>query len=138
MCKSKYCFSRQGSIPYLGPLIWQLNTVSAFKAAIRIWKPNNCPCMLCKTYIGQGCSHWRKRGAGGSCPPLPLQFPNKVQQFQFQASEILLFTGVQKLCGPETSPYLPCMLQVKRLSVISNYIGETDHFTLDLLKWSDT
>ena len=48
------------SIRYLGPLIWQLlpsefkdlNTVSAFKAAIRKWKPNNCPCRLCKTYIG--------------------------------------------------------------------------------------
>ena len=53
-------FHGQGSISYLGPLIWQLvpsefkdlNTVSAFKAAIRKWKPNNCPCRLCKTYIG--------------------------------------------------------------------------------------
>ena len=41
-------------------LIWQLvpfefkdlNTVSAFKPAIRKWKPNNCPCRLCKRYIG--------------------------------------------------------------------------------------
>ena len=47
-------------IRYLGPLIWQLvpsefkdlNTVSAFKAAIRKWRPNNCPCRLCKSYIG--------------------------------------------------------------------------------------
>ena len=53
-------FHWQGSISYLGTLIWQLvpsefkdlNTVSAFKAAIRKWKPNNCPCRLCKTYIG--------------------------------------------------------------------------------------
>ena len=53
-------FHGQGSISYLGPLIRQLvpsefkdlNTVSAFKAAIRKWKPNNCPCRLCKTYIG--------------------------------------------------------------------------------------
>ena len=29
-----------------------LNAVSAFKAVIRKWKPNNCPCKLCKTYIG--------------------------------------------------------------------------------------
>ena len=50
----------QASIRYLSPLICQLvpsefkdlNTVSAFKAAIRKWKPNNCPCRLCKTYIG--------------------------------------------------------------------------------------
>ena len=53
-------FHGQASIRYLGLLIWQLvpsefkdlNTVSAFKAAIRKWKPNNCPCRLCKTYIG--------------------------------------------------------------------------------------
>ena len=51
-------FHGQASIRYLGPLIWQLvpsefkdlNTVSAFKAAIRKWKPNNCPSRLCKTY----------------------------------------------------------------------------------------
>ena len=53
-------FHGKASITYLGPLIWQLvpsefkniHTVSAFKAAIRKWKPNNCPCRLCKTYIG--------------------------------------------------------------------------------------
>ena len=53
-------FYGQGSISYPGPLIWQLvpsefkdlNIVSAFKGAIRKWKPNNCPCRLCKTYIG--------------------------------------------------------------------------------------
>ena len=53
-------FHGQASIRYLGPLIWQLvpsefkdlNTVSVFKAAIRKWKPNNCSCRLCKTYIG--------------------------------------------------------------------------------------
>ena len=53
-------FHGQASIKYLGPFIWQLvpsefkdlNTVSVFKAAIRKWKPNNCPCRLCKTYIG--------------------------------------------------------------------------------------
>ena len=50
----------QGGISYLGTLIWQLvpsefkdlNTVSAFKAAFRKWKRNNCPCRLCKTYTG--------------------------------------------------------------------------------------
>ena len=53
-------FHGQGSISYLGTLIWQLvpsefkdlNTVSAFKATIRKWKPSNCPCRLCKTCIG--------------------------------------------------------------------------------------
>ena len=53
-------FHGQASIRYLGPLTWQLvlsefkdlNTVSAFKAAIRKWKPKNYPCRLCKRYIG--------------------------------------------------------------------------------------
>ena len=48
-------FHGQASI---SPLIWQLvlsefkdlNTVSAFKVAIRKWNPNSCPCRLCKTY----------------------------------------------------------------------------------------
>ena len=45
----------QASIRYLGPLIWQLVPsefkilLVPFKAAIREWKPNNCPCRLCKT-----------------------------------------------------------------------------------------
>ena len=51
-------FRGQDCILYLDPLMWQLipsefkefNTASAFKAAIRKWKPNNCPCRLCKTY----------------------------------------------------------------------------------------
>ena len=52
-------FYGQASKRYLGLLIWQLvrsefkdlNIVTAFKAAIRKWKPNNCPSRLCKTYI---------------------------------------------------------------------------------------
>ena len=47
-------FRGQGSISYLGTLIWQLlpsefkdlNTVSSFKAAIKKWQPNNYPCRL--------------------------------------------------------------------------------------------
>ena len=47
-------FHGQASIRCLGPLIWQLvpsefkdlSTISAFKAAIKKWKPNNCPCRL--------------------------------------------------------------------------------------------
>ena len=53
-------FHGQAGIRYLGPPIWQLvlsefkylNTASAFKTPIRKWKPNNCPCGLCKTYTG--------------------------------------------------------------------------------------
>ena len=53
-------FHGQASIRHLSPLIWQLvppefkdlNTLSAFKAAIRKRKPSNCSCNLWKTYIG--------------------------------------------------------------------------------------
>ena len=49
---------------------------------------------------------------GGHAPPLISNFePNKVQQFLFQTSGILLLTGLQKLYGPEISRFLPCMLQ---------------------------
>ena len=53
-------FHGQASIRHLSPLIWQLvppefkdlNTLSAFKAAIRKRKPSNYSCSLWKTYIG--------------------------------------------------------------------------------------
>ena len=67
---------------------------------------------------------------------------NKVQQFLFQTSGILLLTGVQKLCGPEISRFLPCVLQFLDnlwwLFIFSNYTWEIDHFTLDLLRRFDT
>ena len=47
------------SISVLGPKIWsivptelkQLETVNAFKREIKKWKPENCPCRLCRPYI---------------------------------------------------------------------------------------
>ena len=82
-------------------------------------------------------------GWQGAMPrPTSISEPNKVQQFQFQTSGILLFTGFQKLYKPEISRFLPFMLQfldyLRRLLIFSNYTGEKDHFTLDLLKTSDT
>ena len=87
-------------------------------------------------------------GAGGPGPPSPpptptsISEPNKVQQLHFQKSWILLFTGIQKLYGQEISRLLLCMLQfmdnLRLLFIFSNYIREIDHFTLDLLKTSDT
>ena len=50
------------SISYLGPVvIWDilpdsyknLTNVSVFKNRIKKWKPENCPCILCKTYISR-------------------------------------------------------------------------------------
>ena len=47
------------SISYLGPKIWelippvirQIDTFPGFEKAIKKWKPTNCPCRICKTYI---------------------------------------------------------------------------------------
>ena len=49
------------SLSHLGPKIWELvpsdmknlSTLKAFKKAIKQWKPNACPCRLCRTYIYQ-------------------------------------------------------------------------------------
>ena len=47
------------SIRYFGPVIWnkipielrRTENIETFKAEIRKWKPTNCPCRLCKTFI---------------------------------------------------------------------------------------
>ena len=47
------------SVRYLGPKIWELNnmkysnSLSKFKKLVKSWKPEACPCRLCKTYIAQ-------------------------------------------------------------------------------------
>ena len=46
---------------YLRPKLWNLlpndykttESLEAFKAKIKTWVPENCPCKLCKTYIHQ-------------------------------------------------------------------------------------
>ena len=47
------------SIRYLGPKIWEnvpanikeVNTIERFKSGITKWKPEPCPCRLCKMYL---------------------------------------------------------------------------------------
>ena len=49
------------SLSNLGPRVWnlvpgklkQLVDIHAFTKEIKSWKPKNCPCRLCKTYIPQ-------------------------------------------------------------------------------------
>ena len=49
------------SVRYLGLKIWELvpnnikysNSLSKFKKLVKPWKPEACPCRLCKTYIAQ-------------------------------------------------------------------------------------
>ena len=68
----------------------------------------------------------RRRGASRPRSLTSISEPNKVQQFQFQTSEILLFTSVQKYYRPESSRFLPCMLQclanLQRIVIFSNYM----------------
>ena len=54
-------YNGRESVSYMGSKIWeliphafkQINSLSGFKKAIKTWKPSNCPCRLCKTYISQ-------------------------------------------------------------------------------------
>ena len=47
------------TISYIGPKLWQMipsdirdsKTLQEFKRKIKKWKPDKCPCRLCKTYI---------------------------------------------------------------------------------------
>ena len=49
------------TLSHLAPKIWELvpeeikklESVASFKNAIKKWKPANCPCRLCRTYIFQ-------------------------------------------------------------------------------------
>ena len=47
------------SVRFLGPKLWKSlpndlknkESVDSFKTAIKRWKPESCPCRLCKTYL---------------------------------------------------------------------------------------
>ena len=47
------------SISFLGPKIWnilpdeikQQTSPNSFKKSVKKWKPQDCPCRLCKVYI---------------------------------------------------------------------------------------
>ena len=49
------------SVRYIGPKIWELlpnnikysDSLSKFRKFVKSWKPEACPCRLCKTYIAQ-------------------------------------------------------------------------------------
>ena len=49
------------SVSFLAPKIWDIlpkeiknsETLNAFKAKIKNWVPQECPCRLCKTYVSQ-------------------------------------------------------------------------------------
>ena len=54
------------SVRHLGPRIWNIapqnireyNSLNEFKSLIKFWKPNTCPCRLCKNYIAQVGFSW--------------------------------------------------------------------------------
>ena len=57
MVKSAYHGTE--SISYLGPKLWDIlpeklknvDNLEYFEKEIKTWKPDNCPCRLCKVYI---------------------------------------------------------------------------------------
>ena len=57
----KTVYNGKETVSYLGPKIWDLvlselkekQSIAAFKNEIKKWKPNDCPCRLCKNYIAE-------------------------------------------------------------------------------------
>jgi len=55
----KTVYKGSNSIRYFGPIIWNLipkeikscETIASFSSKIRQWKPDNCPCRICKTFL---------------------------------------------------------------------------------------
>ena len=55
----KSVYHRSESVSFLGPKIWDIlpddckdiDNLNAFKNKGNKWKPENCPCRLCKIYI---------------------------------------------------------------------------------------
>ena len=54
-------YKRKDSIRYFGPIVWDrmlpedlksIQTLEEFKTEIKRWVPDNCPCSLCKEYVG--------------------------------------------------------------------------------------
>ena len=49
------------TIVHLGPKMWELvpqkikdsESINILKSNIKLWKPKNCPCRLCKLYLPQ-------------------------------------------------------------------------------------
>ena len=53
-------YKGENSLRIFGPLVWDkmlpdkykiYSTLTEFKNSIKSWKPENCPCRLCKEYI---------------------------------------------------------------------------------------
>ena len=57
--KIKTVRSGTETITYLGPKIWSIiqceiresASLETFRQKIKLWKPNSCPCRICKKYI---------------------------------------------------------------------------------------
>ena len=54
-------YKGKDSIRYFGPIVWDrmlpedlksIQTLEEFKTEIKRWVPDNCPCSLCKEYVG--------------------------------------------------------------------------------------
>ena len=88
----------------------------------------------------QGRSYWGVGGTGGSCPL--LQFPNRTRSVSVWDIKHLTFYGCSEIIRSRhftiIIAYATSFGQFTATFHFSNYIGEKDHFTLDLMKRSDT
>ena len=91
---------------------------------------------------GKRRSHWwGGRGvARGPCTLPPLQLPNQTRSNNFSfRHQGYCYMSIQKWSGLEISQcYLQFLDHSRRLFIFSDYIRRIDHFTLDILKSSDT
>ena len=75
-------------------------------------------------------------GEGGWGPQLQYPNPRRSNSFSFKHQRYCFLRGVQKLYGPETLRFLPCMLQfldnIRRLFIFSNC--RIQQFMMDRLK----
>ena len=135
----KYFWVIDFYLPFWRSNFFKNHTETSFLShALQCWKTYFCNLLsfiIWHVHV-QGRNHWV---GGDHGPPTSISQSNKVQQFQFQTSGILLFMGVKKLYGPENSGLLQCMLKFLDNLRFFNYKGEIiDHFMLDVLRRSGT
>ena len=75
---------------------------------------------------------------GGHAHHLHFNFQTRCNSFSFKHQRYCFLRVFRNYADQKLHDIYRLCYKLQRLSIISNYIGETDHFTLDLLKWSDT
>ena len=91
------------SVRYLGPKMWNMvpdnikncNSLNKFKNSIKLWKPNECPCRLCKNWITQVGFMWF------TSPFCSISEERELESFAWFSSKGIFFKGGGSLGGGE-------------------------------------